>query len=227
MIKKIKKPFFVVNPKSFLYGNSLIELAKSADELAKRYKIDILFTALPTELSILAVKCPHLFITAQHIDSTYPGDKMGKILGESLKNIGVQAVVLNHADNPLTMQQIYESIKRTKEIGLRTIVCANSVWEAKSIAELHPDIVLAEPTELIGNSQISSQEYVKATISSIKEINNEILVEQGAGIRTEEDVQKLLQLGADGVGVTSGIINNKSPVGIMERMIKTIASFKS
>jgi hypothetical protein len=34
---KIKLPFFVFNPKSYLYGEELLKLAKRADELAAKY----------------------------------------------------------------------------------------------------------------------------------------------------------------------------------------------
>ena len=37
----MKKPFFVVNPKSYLYGERLEKLALKADEIAKKYDIKI------------------------------------------------------------------------------------------------------------------------------------------------------------------------------------------
>ena len=37
MSTKIKTPFFVFNPKSYLYGEELLKLANRADELAAKY----------------------------------------------------------------------------------------------------------------------------------------------------------------------------------------------
>src|SRR5699024_1445509 len=111
--------------------------------------------------------------------------------------IRVQAIVLNHADHPLTISELLNCLDRSKEVGLKTIVCADSVREARMIAMLEPDIILAEPTELIGADQKSSRGYVQTTIDSIRTVNPDILVEQGAGIRTEHDVTELLRLGAD------------------------------
>lgn len=216
----------MVNPKSFLFGEALMELARYANELAKSNPVDILFTAPHTELANIARECPNLIITAQHVDDIKPGEAMGKVLMESLVHIGVRAVVLNHADHPLAMSTLANSIFRAKEVGLQTIVCANTIQEAQATAIFQPDIVLAEPTELIGQEQISSRDYVTSTIDSIKQINSVILVEQGAGIRSERDVEELLQLGADGVGVTSGIVKAENPSGMMKKMIQEVAAFK-
>lgn len=225
--RKIKAPFFVVNPKSFLYGEPLMELARHANELAKSNPIDILFTAPLTELANIARECPELIVTAQHMDDIKPGDAMGKVLMESLVHIGVRAAVLNHADHPLAMSTLANSILRAKDMGLQTIVCADTIQEAQAVAMLQPDIVLVEPTELIGQAQISSREYVTSTIESIKKVNPEILVEQGAGIRSEKDILELLQLGADGVGATSGIVKAEDPAGMMEKMIRAVVAFKT
>ncbi|WP_042470278.1 triose-phosphate isomerase [Bacillus ndiopicus] len=225
-MKTIQAPFFVVNPKSFLYGAELLDLAQHANRLAEQYNVTLLFTAPHPELAKIAQECPNLIVTAQHMDSVVPGEAMGHIFAESLKYVGVQAVVLNHADHPLTLATVAKSIQRAKEVGLQTIVCADSIAEAQAIAVLGPDIVLAEPTELIGQSQKSDGHYVTATVQKIKEVNPNILVEQGAGIRLEADVIELLQLGADGVGVTSGIVKAASPKEMMGKMIQAVATYK-
>lgn len=224
--KKINVPFFIINPKSFLYGESLMELAIYANEMARNNEIDIFFTAPLTELADIVHECPDLIVTAQHVDDINPGDAMGKVLIDSLMHIGVQAVVLNHADQPLAISTLANIIERAKETGIYTIVCTDSIPEAKAVAMLQPDIELAEPTELIGQTHISSHNYVTSTIESIKKVNSNVLVEQGAGIRSEQDVKVLLELGSDGVGVTSGIVKADDPIKMMEKMVHAIATFK-
>lgn len=219
-------PFFVVNPKSFLFGEELLKLAYAANKLARQYEVTVLFTAPQTELATIVTECPDLIVTAQHMDSVGLGNSMGGVIAESLHYIGVKMIVLNHADNPLSIGEIEKTLLRAKEVGLQTIVCANTVREAKAIAMLDPEVILAEPTELIGQNQKSDRGYVRATIEKIKGVNSDILVEQGAGIRTEEDVTELLELGADGVGVTSGIVKADDPVDMMEKMIRAVAQFK-
>ena len=58
---ELRRPFFVVNPKSYLYGKELIDLAKCADELAIKYDVDILFTAPLIDLKDLIAYFMNLF----------------------------------------------------------------------------------------------------------------------------------------------------------------------
>lgn len=224
--ESIQAPFFVINPKTFLIGEELLDLASHANRLAKQYQVTLLFTAPHTELGNIVKECPNLIVTAQHMDSIALGNSMGHISAHSLVYVGVQAVVLNHADHPMTLTEIAKAIERAKEVGLLTIVCADSVLEAQAIAMLGPNVILAEPTELIGHNKKSDRSYVTSTIEKIKKVNPDILVEQGAGIRSEKDVTELLELGADGVGVTSGIVKANNPKEMMEKMILAVSSYQ-
>lgn len=42
---RLRSPFFVVNPKSYLYGEDACRLARKADGLCERYDFECLFTA--------------------------------------------------------------------------------------------------------------------------------------------------------------------------------------
>ena len=47
----LRRPFFVVNPKSYLYGEELHKLAAKTDELCERYDFQSLFTAQLIDLA--------------------------------------------------------------------------------------------------------------------------------------------------------------------------------
>lgn len=205
-MKLVQKPFLMVNPKVYLYGEELVKLAKIADNLAQKYQIDILFTAPLIDLPAIKAATNHLLLTAQHMDPVVAGRGMGHVLPEGLKAAGVKAVVLNHAENPLTVNVLARTIKRAKELCLYSIVCADSVAECRAIAELEPNMMICEPTSLIGTHQTSDDEYITSTVQAIKAINSNIMVLEAAGVSTGADVQKVLQLGADGTGGTSGIV---------------------
>ncbi|WP_340852985.1 triose-phosphate isomerase [Ligilactobacillus salivarius] len=220
----IKKPFFIVNPKSYLYGEEALKLAKIADELAGKYQIDCIFTGQLIDLPMLKENTSNLIITAQYMDSLVPGRGMGHVLPEALKYHGVEAVVLNHAEKKLTLEEIDKTVKRAKEIGLQSIVCANTVEQCRAVAELTPTMMICEPNDLIGTGSTSNEEYIKSTTEAVKNVNPNILVMQAAGVSTGEDVTKALKLGADGTGGTSGII--KAPdwkeklIEMMSAMVK-------
>ena len=49
----------------------------------------------------------------------------------------------------MTLNQIEESIKRTKEVGLYSLVSSDSLQQAVAVSNFGPDIIAAEPPELI------------------------------------------------------------------------------
>lgn len=213
-------PFFVFNPKSYLYGEDLLELAKVADNLAKEKDISIFVTAPFADLAMISDNTENIIVTAQHMDGIKPGRGMGHVLSDSLHVQGVQATFLNHAERPMNLNELIKAIERANELDIITIVCADSLSEAEVIARLNPDILLCEPTELIGTGKTSDDEYIEETNKAIKNINPKILVMQAAGISTAEDVFRTISLNADGTGCTSGIVKANNPKNMLIDMIE-------
>lgn len=221
-MKPIRKPFFMVNPKSYLCGKKLLNLALAADAAAMGKDFDVFFTAPFVDITRIAENTQNLIVTAQHMDSIKMGRGMGHIVPEMLVGAGARAVFLNHAENSLKLVDLVQTMERAKEVGLYTIVCADSIDEAKAIAELKPDILLCEPTDLIGKATISPTSYIQQTIQQIKAINPDILVMQAAGIRTGEDVYHVIMEGAEGTGCTSGIVCADNPQAMLREMIDAV-----
>lgn len=212
------------NPKSFLYGEELVELAKVADRQAKKYpELSIFVTAPFSDLKSVYEATEHVIVTAQHMDGIEPGRGMGHVLPESIYNAGARATFLNHAERSLKLNEVVSSIERAKELGIISIVCADSIEEAKALAILKPDIILCEPTELIGTGQTSDKSYIEATNNAIHEVDETILIMQAAGISTAEDVYNTIELGADGTGCTSGITKAQNPKQMLIDMIEAVS----
>lgn len=223
MTVEIKQPFFVFNPKSYLYGEELVKLAQRADELAVKYpECSVLVTVPFADIAAVKQATEKIIVTAQHMDGITPGRGIGHVLPESVYHAGARAVFLNHAERPLTLAELTKSMKRGRELGMKTIVCADSIEEAKAVAVLGADIILCEPTELIGTGQTSDSRYIEQTNQAIKEINPNILVMQAAGISSAEDVYRTIKLGADGTGCTSGITNASSPADRLTEMVEAV-----
>ncbi len=223
MSNKIKYPFFVFNPKSYLYGEELIKLAKRADKLALKYpECSVLVTVPFADISAVKNATEHIIVTAQHMDGIRQGRGIGHVLPESIYHAGARAVFLNHAERPMTVAALAQAIKRAKELGIETIVCADSIPEAKAAAIMGADVILCEPTDLIGTGQTSDSSYIEQTNQAIKEIDENILVMQAAGISTPDDVYRTIELGADGTGCTSGITNADSPADMLTDMIEAL-----
>lgn len=222
----IRTPFFTVNPKSYLYGKELLDLAIKTDQLAKIYDLDIFFSAPLIELADIIKNTRFIIPTAQHMDDIPIGTGMGYACPEILKAKGVKATFLNHAEHPITMSSLTKTLKIANELNIITIVCADSIEDAKVFAGLNPDIILCEPTNLIGTGRTSEDEYMIQTNNIIRSINPKIKILQAAGISTPQDVKRALQLNADGTGATSGIVKAKDPLSALESMIVAVAEIK-
>lgn len=217
-----RKPIFIINTKSYLHGQNIIKLARIADNVAAKKNIDFYFSAPPIDLSEIQCCTTNLIITAQHVDYHTPGKGMGRVLPEGLKSHNINSVILNHAEFPLSLSILNETIKRMKKFDIISIVCADTVEECKKIAKLYPDIMICEPSNLIGTGKTSASSYRINTTSVIKSINENIRVIQGAGVKSSNDVERIMNEGADGTGGTSGIIESSDWERKIEHMTSSL-----
>ncbi|MCE5255707.1 MAG: triose-phosphate isomerase [Spirochaetaceae bacterium] len=217
--RTIKPPFFEIGPKSYLFGNDILELAKAADAASQKYKVDIIFTTPYCDIRMIANATKHLFVFAPHMDPLQAGRGLADILPESIKAAGAVGVMLNHSEKPLSLSVLGKTIRRADDLGLFTIACADSIAEAKAITLLEPNIIVAEPTDLIGTGRTSTMEYVEASIAAVKSINPKILVLQGAGISSGKDVYRVISAGAEGTGSSSAIAKAADRPAMIDEMI--------
>ncbi len=221
-MRKADKPFFFVNPKSYLYGQELLRLAKASDEAARETGIDVYFTCPYADIRLISENTEYLIVSAQSMDPLYPGRGMGHVLPESLKEAGAEAVVLNHAENPKTLSDLRKCIERAKELQMISFACADSTAEACAVTAFGPDIILAEPTDLIGTGQTADQSYITETAKRLHALRPDVLVMIGSGITTADDCYRIMKLGADGVGATSGILKAPDPGLRAAEMIRAV-----
>ena len=224
MIKdyKISEPFFEYGPKCYMYGDTLLKIAKGLDKLSKKYKVDVILDVPDTEISNIARNTKRIHVYSQHMDSIPMGKGMGKSLPEGIKAAGAVGVMLNHAERKLTIEEIEKAIKRADEMGLATMVCADSVEEVKAIAKLGPNILVAEPSELIGTGKPADKEYVDEVIKVIREINPDIKPFPSAGISKGEDCYNIIKAGASASGCSSAIAKAEDPLKLAEEMIAAV-----
>jgi len=214
-------PLFEVGPKAYLYGAGALELARAADRLSLEYDVRIVFTPQYVDIPLLAQETERLLIFAQHMDPIPVGPGAGSVLPESLVAAGAHGVMLNHSEKPIGLSHIRRAIERADEVGLATIVCADTPQEAAAVAQLAPNIILAEPPELIGSGgeSVAGTDFVGLSKRMIKAVNPDIVLFSAAGIRSGPDVAQTIRLGAEMTGSTSGIIKADDPIAMLEEMI--------
>ena len=219
---KIRAPYFEIGFKCFMWGDRMLQLAKGVDAIACKYDLDVILTPQYADIRLLAENTRYVHVYAQHMDALRPGRGLGSVLPESVREAGAVGVMLNHAEKKLTLEQIRDTIARADEVGLATIVCADSVREIEAVARLSPNLIVAEPTELIGTGVASDMRYVKDTIEAVRRINPDIMVLQGAGISGPLDVANMIRAGAQATGSTSGIMKAADPLAAAEEMLWTL-----
>ena len=219
---KISEPFFEYGPKCYMYGDVLLEMAKGLDKLAEKYDVDIVLDIPDTEIYNVAKNVKRVHVYSQHMDSIPVGRGMGRTLPEAVKAAGAKGVMLNHAEHKLTIEEIAAAIQRADELGLATMVCADSIEEVKAIAKLGPNILVAEPSELIGTGKPADKEYVDEVIKVIREINPDIKPFPSAGISKGEDCYNIIKAGAAASGCSSAIAKAANPLALAEEMISAV-----
>ena len=219
-----RAPFLIVNPKAYVYGAEALELATMVDELAARYGIDVIYTAQQLYIRMIADACPHLTVTAQHMDAITPGRGMGYILPEALAAAGAKAVILNHAEHPVSLAALDATMQRAREVGLMTIVCADSYAQCVAIAHLGPDVMICEPTANIGTGDMVSEEYVDESLKLVRAVDPEILIIEAAGVNDAEDIKRVIEQGADGSGGTSIIVNAPDRRATVDQMLSVLSA---
>ncbi len=219
---KISEPFFEYGPKCYMYGETLVEMAKGLDKLAEKYDMDIVLDIPDTEIYNVVKNVKRVHVYSQHMDSIPVRRGMGRTLPEAVKAAGAVGVMLNHAERKLTIEEIEAAIKRADELGLATMVCADSIEEVKAVAKLGPNILVAEPTELIGTGKPADKEYVDEVIRVIKEINPDIKPFPSAGISKGEDCYNIIKAGSSASGCSSAIAKSANPLALAEEMIAAV-----
>ncbi len=220
MKPKIRTPYFEIGTKNYIYGDTVLEYALAADRAAEKYDIDVLFITPAVEIRRIAEHTKHLIILAPYMDTLRPGRGMADILPEALKAAGAQGVVINHCEKPMSLPQMKATVDRARELDFLVFACADTLEEAKAIAQLHPDIINPEPSGIIGGGNgVTPMDYVEASIREIKAIYPDILVEQAAGITNGQQVYDFIMAGSEAAGAASGIMKAADPIAMIDEMV--------
>jgi triosephosphate isomerase len=205
------KPIIVTNFKTYLEstGNNAVNLAKIHNDVAHKAKTEIIIAVQPTDIHAISSKVT-IPVFAQHVDAIVPDKNTGYILPEAVKQAGAVGTLLNHAEHRVPFDKLIVTLKRCHELGLKVIVCTDSLHEVEKLKTMPPYAIAFEDPILIGTGQSitkSKQETVKQFAALLK--GTTIIPLCGAGISTKEDVEEALKLGTRGILAASGIVKAK------------------
>lgn len=219
---RLRAPVFEIGLKAYAWGAEAVRLARAADRIGAELEVSIVFDPQTVDIAAVARETRHLLVFAQHMDPVAPGRGVGSVLAEAIREAGAVGAMLNHSERRMTLSDIHRAVGRARELGILTMVYADSPEEAAAVALFGPDIVLAEPPDLIATSRSAATEmrgFVERTIEMVRGIDPGVIVMSAAGVQTTDDVEAMIGLGVGGTGSSSGILKADDPIAMMEAMI--------
>ncbi len=200
----MKNPIIVVNFKTYKSGKEALKMAKALEKVDK----NIIVGVQADDIFLISSKTK-LKVYAQHVDPMEPGRNTGFVTPKSVKTDGAEGTFLNHSEHKLSFIVLKKTVEMCKKIGLKTLIFASNLGEAKKVQKLKPNYLVIEPLELVAGD-VSVSEAKPEFIKKIsKELKGNFLV--GAGIKNYKDVKIAMKFGASGVAVSSAITKTKNP----------------
>ncbi|MEM2095710.1 MAG: triose-phosphate isomerase [Candidatus Caldarchaeum sp.] len=219
-------PAIILNFKSYreAIGRRGVELAKTAERVSSETGVQVAVCPNIVSLETVAetVSVP---VLAQHCDPFEAGPHTGAVVAESLKEIGVSGSLLNHSEKRLKLSDIASTVARLRGLGLASVVCADDLHAAVSAAALEPEALAVEPPELIGTGvsvSTARPEVVSGAVVKVKKVSMRVHVLCGAGVSSEDDVRKALELGAEGVLLSSAYVKSRDPEKLLREMCRAM-----
>jgi triosephosphate isomerase (TIM) len=211
--------YFIINAKNYAEasGQNLRRLGAATQRVTnqlKKSKRDVRVVLSVPAFAVFEIsrEFPSVPIYAQHLDRAHEGNSTGFLVPEIAKAFGAKGSLLNHSEHRILEDQIQEIVARMKELEIKSVVCARNDQEVKSYCKFSPDFVAIEPPELIGSGNAVSRARPELVSASRKAIDSPEVIEPkpvllcGAGIVDTLDVEKAVELGAQGVLVASAVI---------------------
>jgi triosephosphate isomerase len=219
-----RKPMVIVNFKTYAEstGKRALELARISEKVSDESGIYVAVAPQYVDIENIASETS-VPVFSQHIDPVTYGGHTGHVLVEAVKEAGAVGTLINHSERRIPFNDVDAAIRRAKEVGLITCVCADTARNSSTIAYFSPDMIAVEPPELIGSGIPVSQakpEVVSDTVSFVRKVNEGITVLCGAGITKGNDVAAALKLGTEGVLVASGIVRAKDQRAALMDLVK-------
>lgn len=187
--------------------------------VSDKYKVKIFVSPQHTDIKKIAET--QIPVIVQHISSD-TGPYTGHVSALSVKYAGGIGTFINHSENKLNLGEVKKIINLAKKYELKTFCFAASVKEGIKIAKCSPDFLIYEPPELIGSSSsvsMAKPNVIAEFVKVAKNVDPKIGVLCGAGITNVQDVRRALELGAEGVVLSSAFVKSKFPEKFLEELI--------
>lgn len=194
-------------------GKNALVLVKILESVADETQVKIIPVVQAGDIrEVVAVT--KLEVWAQAVDAAGFGAHTGAVLPEAVFEDGAVGTFLNHSERKFPdLEGLKNAAERSRNVGLKTLIFASNLDELSAVSLIAPTFVAYEPPEFIGSTTVSvtsaQPDIILKAVEIAKSHNLPLIV--GAGIHSQEDVKKALELGASGVAVATDIVKAEDP----------------
>ena len=213
----------VVNFKT--YATAYGEAAETLGRMMAEVNTDARMVAVVSAFDLSAVSSIEgLEVWSQHLDPVGKGSHTGWLEPDAALERGAVGTIINHAEHKVSLDHVANLMEMLPD-GFPICACAADVQEARALAKLGPTFIAVEPPELIGGDisvTTADPAIVSDTVAAVKEVNPNVRVLCGAGVKNGQDVATAIQLGAEGVLLASGVTKADAPMGVLQDLVSQI-----
>lgn len=221
------KPLIVVNFKTYesAHAGAAERLAIAMEEVdAKCDAADFVAVVSAFDLASVKAAAPSLQVWTQHLDAIGFGSNTGWLHPETAMAHGAEGSIINHAEHKVSIDHVQALLAQLPE-DFPVCACAADIEEAKALAALCPEMIAVEPPELIGGDisvTTADPEIVSGTARVVKEVNRDVRVLCGAGVKNGKDVAAAISLGTEGVLLASGVTKAADPLAVLSDLVSEL-----
>lgn len=216
----------ILNLKNYpeVLGEGSLRIAKAAQRASSKTGAEVI-VAPPGPMVALVASRVTIPVFSQTVGSEIGDKTTGAFLPEAVEAAGAKGTLLNHGESTRPLSELKRLVPRLRGLSLTVCLCAGTTSQAVILARLEPDYIAVEPPELIGSGVAVSRarpELVSRTVSKVRETGYRGKILCGAGIVSGEDVKKAVELGANGVLVSSSVVKAKDWSSKIEELANSL-----
>lgn len=216
-------PLVVVNFKT--YSTAMADTAEALGRQMASVQTNARMVAVTSAFDLSTVSAiSGLEVWSQHLDPVGQGSHTGWLEPETAIARGASGTIINHAEHKVSIEHVKQLMAMLPD-GFPICACAADVAEARALAELGPTFIAVEPPELIGGDisvTTADPAIVSDTVTAVKEVNPNVRILCGAGVKNGQDVATAISLGAEGVLLASGVTKANDPESVLSDLVSKI-----
>ena len=216
-------PLVVVNFKTYTTALGHAAESLAAHMAATETSARMVAVASAFDLGAVA-SVDGLEVWSQHLDPVGQGSHTGWLEPQTAIERGAVGTIINHAEHKVSIDHVRDLMAMLPD-GFPICACAANVDEARALAALGPTFIAVEPPELIGGDisvTTADPSIVSDTVAVVKDVNPDVRILCGAGVKNGADVAKAIELGAEGVLLASGVTKANDPAAVLADLVRLL-----